>query len=295
MLSDVVLVHRIGGDVFRSESAEWRLWQTCLRKVALGPSAALSGLDLQADDHIHVGAEAYRVGLEIICGLHSPLVGETEVFGQFKSAVEAWLAAAEDAFGRDLRRFTQALIEDAKKIRAAHLSDLGSQSYGSLLRKELRAATEVHVVGAGHLAGEILPWICKDGIEVHVHARDLSKTEKLSTQFPMARFHALSQRCRKRGVLIVAAPMTAARLEAWAEGPFDRVFDLRGDREQDRLSALAADEGLVSLHELMHKISANQELVAARRKLAFETISKVVAERARHVEYRPFGWEDVCA
>ncbi len=305
MFSDLVLVHRKDGDAFRAASSDWRLWQTCLRKVAFGPAHALSELELRPEDQIHAGSEAYRVCLEIICGLHSPLVGETEVFGQFKNAVAGWFGAwpgGPDASGleRDLRRFTRALLEDAKKIRATHLNDLGSQSYGSLLRKELRGAPVVHVVGGGHLAGEILPWICKDGTNVHVHVRDLARAGKLRAQFPGVRFHGLSGRlsggAAQGSALVVAAPMSAADLAAWAGGGvFDRVFDLRGGGDADRLSSLAGDGPLTPLHELMRRISANQESIAGRRKLAFDAIANVVAERDRHVEYRPFGWEDVCA
>lgn len=295
MFNDIVLVHRRDGDGFRAESAEWRLWQTCLRKIAVGPTSALSDLELQPCDQIHRGEDAYRVCLEIVCGLHSPLVGETEVFGQFKNAVDMWLGA-DSAFSRDLRRFTQGLIEDAKRIRAAHLSDLGSQSYGSLLRRELRGVSEVHILGAGHLVGEILPWICKDGTRVHVYARNLERAEKLAAQFPEAVFSEIKPDLKLSGALVIAAPMTARALDVWSTNTsFDRVFDLRGESATDPLTQVFSRAQVAGLDELMRRISANQEMIASRRKLALDAIVKTVAERSRHVEYRPFGWEDVCA
>ena len=51
-----------------------------------------------------------------------------------------------------MQKFAQALLEDAKRIRHRHLADLGSQSYGSILRKDLKGISHIHMIGAGSLA-----------------------------------------------------------------------------------------------------------------------------------------------
>lgn len=299
MFNSLVLVHRTDGGEFRSEPrADWRYWQTCLRKLAFGSSEALDTLEASPHDQILYGQDAYRVCLEIICGLHSPLVGETEVFGQFKAAVDAWLAM-ETPLTPDLRKFAHALIEDAKKIRAQHLRDLGGQSYGSLLRKELRDERTVHILGGGHLVGEILPWLCKGQMTVHVHVRDVKRVTRLREAFPRAAFHGIHDLDQNLtpGSLIVAAPMKAEAILRWcgADRRFAHIFDLRGDSESDCLDGREIAQGITSLGELMKRISANQTTIASRRRLALDAIERLVAERARYVEYRPFGWEDVCA
>jgi hypothetical protein len=207
------------------------------------------------------------------------------------------LEVAEGVFVSELRRFLRAIIEDAKRVRSAHLSDLGSQSYGSLLRKELRGENEIHVLGAGHLAGEILPWICKDGNAVHVHVRSLARAAELREKFPNVNFHEIAEKAPMplNGALVVAAPVTAAWLNAWlatADVDFKRIADLRADSEID---VITQEASLVGLGELMRRISANQEMLQERRRLALELIFKTVAARTLHIEYRPFGWEDVCA
>ena len=67
-------------------------WQTCLRRILFLHSndnravieAAEVGKVVQPTVEVFRGQEAYRFLLEVICGLNSPIVGETAVMGQFK-------------------------------------------------------------------------------------------------------------------------------------------------------------------------------------------------------------------
>ena len=106
---------------------------------------------------------AYAHLLEVICGLGSPIVGETEVMHQFKLFVTG--LPAEHAVIRDM---SERLLADARVVRARHLVGLGSRSYGSAVRRHVRDCSRVALVGTGMLAQEILPflpdrgehWIC---------------------------------------------------------------------------------------------------------------------------------------
>ena len=110
-------------------------WQTCLRSLVLLPD------DFPHEDLAHgewlEDESAYRRLLEIACGLHSPLVGETEVFGQFKDAVQARVessltnrgGAFETAFVATLQAWSKALIEDVKLVRQKHLRDLRTSNF----------------------------------------------------------------------------------------------------------------------------------------------------------------------
>ena len=56
------------------------VWRTCVRQVAFvdDPAAIPQGVAAWHDE------AAYAHLLEVVCGLHSPIVGETEVLHQFK-------------------------------------------------------------------------------------------------------------------------------------------------------------------------------------------------------------------
>jgi hypothetical protein len=70
------------------------------------------------------------------------------------------------------------------------------------------------------------------------------------------------------------------------------IVDLRGE---SRLDGLKGFDRVMPLDELIERISSNQTLLEEKKRLALAEIDQVVLERSRHVEYRPFGWEDVCA
>lgn len=323
MFSDVLVIHRSGGqasatlalalqELAGAEVAQnWFFWQTCLRQIAVlvthgdEPNVEELRAGLRPTDEVMRGDEGYRFLLEIICGLHSPLVGETEVYGQFKNAVAAFQASAPlTPASSHMKRYFKALFEDAKRIRQTHLVDLGSQSYGSVVRREVRGlgVKNIHFIGAGQLVQEILPWIAKDGNQVHIHARDAVKARmQLGPQLKRENeVHALTAETRftEAEVLIIAAPVTAAQLESWLEsaGSLNLIIDLRADSATDQPQVPAATNlRHLVLGDVFACISQNQSLIAERKTAALAAVRDAVHERSSHVEYRPFGWEDVCA
>lgn len=124
---------------------------TCQRTLAvgLGPTA-----------HAERGEAAYRVLLEIVTGLRSPVVGETNVAGQFRAS---WRAFADDprtgSAARALAPIVDSLFADAASIRQRWLHGIGGSSYGTLARKLLkpRRGEQVLIVGTGALAASVLP------------------------------------------------------------------------------------------------------------------------------------------
>jgi len=326
MFSDVVLIHRPGGkgsqtlqpvlkEAVSFEFAKhWFFWQTCLRQIAIADELTVGALQaqLESGDEVYQGEAAYGFLLEIVCGLHSPLLGETEVYGQFKNAV-AGFQVPLTPWGSHLKRFFKVLFEDAKRIRQAHLEDLGSQSYGSVLRRELRGLKRIHILGAGQLVQEILPWLTKDGNEVHVHARDTVRAREQLTGVIKAgssKVHSLPAGHGELGVLpvhtddtglihaqavIIAAPVSAKFLEQWLKNTPGLIViaDLRADSATD-IPQLTGETHLV-LGDIFSRITQNQALLAERKNTALTAVAEAVHERNSYVEYRPFGWEDVCA
>lgn len=302
-------------------------WQTCLRSLVLVPedvsdrlvnaAASTEGSGEWLEDE-----SAYQRLLEIACGLHSPLVGETEVFGQFKEAIQQRIeglapvgGAVEAAFVATLRQWAKALIEDAKLVRQKHLLDLGSQSYGSLVRREVRDLARPHIefIGSGQLTAEILPWLLKAlkndeaGVpSVAVHARDVEKARKRiqETTKEAIGYYPLSQgpmslreqgRERATRVLIIAAPMTAEAIAAWTRDlvHYDLVIDLRGESRQDSLRGLGITSHLRELDEVFSSIESAREVASVKKNAALGLIEQRVEVRGATALHRPFGWDDV--
>src|SRR5437660_4432656 len=130
-------------------------WQTCLRRILFLSSnenravieAAEGGKALPPTVEVFRGEEAYRFLLEVICGLNSPIVGETAVMGQFK---EFSLRARfpKTAWGPFLIGLMTNLLMDAKHVRHGHLQGIGSKSYGSIVRQQVKGMPTVAALGA---------------------------------------------------------------------------------------------------------------------------------------------------
>ena len=99
------------------------------------------------------GPHAYAFLLRLACGLESKLTGETEVFGQLKQAWAQFSERGSDQ-AQQLAGYMQSLFRDVKDVRSRFLSNIGSASYGALVRRLLDTPGErvpVLLVAAGHL------------------------------------------------------------------------------------------------------------------------------------------------
>ena len=298
MLDDLIVLHHP-----KKSGENWPVaingleWQTCLRRIVLlhkSESAALIPT-LPAGAQIYEGQAAYNFLLEVICGLRSPLVAETAVMGQFKE----FCASARfpmNEWGTFLRRLTSDLLVDAKRVRSRHLEGLGSQSYGGMVRQHLKGVPSVVVLGAGQLAEEILPWIVGK-TDVTVCARNLERAKTLTEQFPEIKLAQIlsSLEERRETAIVVAAPIKAHHVAAWMAAqttPLVKVIDLRGEAESDPIQGSLP---VVRLSEMFAALKNERPKLIARVAAARDEIRKAAQRLIEQAQFRPFGWEDLCA
>jgi glutamyl-tRNA reductase len=279
MLKNLYVVHREKPLLF--SDAQVPVWTTCLRSLAFYSEEPKS--EGMPGDQLYAQADAYRFILEVICGLHSPVVGETEVFGQFKIFASAWVE-------RDPSRapLVQRLCADAKEIRSQYLTGQGIQSYGSWIKAHLDGDT-VHILGAGQLAREIEPHIAKISKQVCVHARRPDAVAWTQAT-------ALSKRAfTDGGHLVVAAPLTAAQIAEWLG---DRraltIFDLRETSTHDPLAPALAVRHHRLAEIFSHIHSTKQKLAPILASVRAEILTRSQKLEAL-AQIRPLGWDDLCA
>src|SRR5438309_5682676 len=280
-------------------------WQTCLRRVMFLNqfenrsliAAVENDKALASTIEIYRGQDAYGFLLEVICGLNSPLVGETAVMGQFREFC-AHARFPNTPWGWFLRQFTSNLLVDAKRVRHDHLQGIGSQSYGSLVRQHVKGMPMVALLGGGQLAREILPWLIGK-TEVRLFYRNQLRAKELTNDYPRTRLDQFSMgdagwQLQETG-LVIAAPLKAAEVEEWVglqRSSFSKCLDLRGDAETDPISLPFP---VIMLSELFDALRDEREKLAGRVETARAEIKLLVQQHAQQAQFRPFGWEDLCA
>lgn len=262
------------------------VWQTCLRtiKISFEPSA----LNLMDGFDAYKSEQAYRFLLEVVSGLHSPVLGETEVLGQFK-------IFANDLIESDWQfaQLFQNLMADTKKLRQRHLVNTGSHSYGSVVRK--LAGKRVAVLGAGQMCQELIPWLLKENSSVQILCRNPERAKQNFSDDLSLKFHKLENETDLTNLsidtLIVAAP-----IENDALGEMDRNLELMIDLREDSQSRdyKTKCNRSVSLSELFAMVSDQDHERQKTRALAKEFAKSLAKVRAERAMVRPFGWEDLC-
>lgn len=292
MFSEFYILHKknpTGTEVLPSDVQ--CTFKTCLRLMGFAWLSEGETLKSSKGFEVFQGARAYQFLLEVICGLHSPVVGETEVFGQFKAFLQ------NSTVDHPLATILSYAIVDTKKIRAQHLRDLGGQSYGSLVRKEIsrfaRVQTaEVHLLGSGSFVGELLPWIYKDENQVSVHARSVEKADaSFKTTYPKLKCVSLHSQKITSGIVVVAAPLASYEIQKLVENKNLTVIDLRGESRED---ACEEFKNYHTLAQFFATIEKNQQNIDHVKNTALNAIQQLSKNRMLVESFRPFGWEDIC-
>lgn len=262
------------------------VWRTCLREISFSvPQGGSTG-----DGRVFRDEGAYAHLLEVICGLDSPILGETEVMHQFK----AFAAAIPDE-RRDLKELGQRLMVDARIVRSRHLLGLGSRSYGSAVRRRVRQCGRVAIVGTGILGTEILPFVADHNRVVDVWGR----REHLNLETPRTTYRRLGDVdahpvVAGPAVLVIAAPVSSADISKLAARYSNLLvlIDLRAEAADDPPPPVAPLATLADVFAELREAAASNERSV---ELAREEIRQCALAYISREKVRPSGWHDLCA
>jgi glutamyl-tRNA reductase len=294
-MDDMVVLHRKSSQRGKPFGPKALVWKTCLRQIAFATSFEAELLRKEGDEAFE-GATAYAFLLEVICGLRSPVIGETEVFGQFKNFVSnsADFSLGSPAQDLALKNYFQTLIQAAKSLRAQHLVGLGSQGYGSLVRKLSKADESIAIFGSGQLAAEVLPWVAKEKT-TQLICRNKARGEKLQAAHPSLQvIETADQSVAVHPCLVVAAPVSDRFLLAWLKarpGQVRKILDLRGELED---ATAFGEYQFISLKDVFANIEKNRAELEQKVLHLKQIVQERAQEHCERIHYRPFGWEDLC-
>ena len=279
-------------------------WQTCLRRIQflnrIENGALIDAAErnpLTTGIEIYRSREAYEFLLEVICGLNSPLICETAVMGQFREFC-AHARFPNTSWGWFLRQLTSNVLVDAKRVRHDHLQGIGSQSYGSLVRQHVKGMPTVAVLGAGQLAREILPWLIGK-TKARFFYRNWLHAKDLLHEYPEVHLDQYSVDDagweQKETGLVIAAPMKASEVESWVRrqsSTFSKCLDLRGEAATD---PILFPIPVIKLSELFDALRLERQRLEGRVEAARAAIKQLVERQSLQAQFRPFGWDDLCA
>lgn len=272
------------------------VWKTCLRQIVFVHPEQWELFrelnDLRGDEVMKNGA-ALQFLMEVLCGLHSPVFGETEVLGQFKTYMND--LPSNHVLHR-VPGLSAMILRTVKEVRTKYLQEAGSFSYGQLLRRKIRGEESVTLWGFGQLGQEIHRWIKES--KVHIVARDVEKVRDklrelaaLKSNFP-ADAQVLSLNEVSLSSLprthIVAAPLSDSLVSDMVAASQDsQIFDLRDETGLEH-------ERITPLRDLM---SESENLKRDQRKI-LPACQQLIGERVQEyldlAIHRPYCWEDLC-
>jgi glutamyl-tRNA reductase len=281
----LALIHRIPGAA--PAPADSTAWRTCLREIHFLP-----GHRVPLETGVLTDADAYALLLEVVCGLRSPLIGETEVQAQFKQ----FLASTEAGNDPSLKRLGQRVLGDAKRIRHKHLQGFGAHSYGCLTSRYLTGCP-VAVVGTGALAAKVIeaaPSEARFDVWGRTPGRPLPTTRTgLSFSLISDASNATGTRTGPASV-VIAAPIGAHDLNKvlGCYESIDNVIDLRSS---DHQTPVVTDAPVVLLGDILAEAARSEFAGAPIVRAARADIYDLAQAFVGREELRPFGWDDVCA
>ena len=155
--------------------------KTCQRTLMVGLGETLvkffesQHASIKEDSVLWQGPQAYGMVLEILCGLQSKIIAESEVACQFRKAYRDYVH--DHARNSLILLILEKLLADAKKIRTYHLKEIGKQSYGGIVRKILltqqnQKGCRLLIKGSGALAEQIAKLVKKSFL-VYISARNV--------------------------------------------------------------------------------------------------------------------------
>jgi glutamyl-tRNA reductase len=261
------------------------VWRTCVREIAFVDPRT----EVPSGAMVMQGEAAYAHLLEVICGLDSPMVGETEVLHQFKV-----FAADLPVDHTGLREIGRQLLADARAIRSRHLIGLGSRSYGSAVRRYVADASCVAIAGTGMLAREIVPFVVRPDRQVDVWGRraecdgfDAGVTYRRLDTTKASTIDASAS-------IVIAAPLTSAQIARMASAYRDVMvlIDLRAEGPQDPPPPIAPQ---VTLADVFASVEEATRATATRVAAAKDDVHCYARAFATRAKLNPSGWHDLCA
>ena len=273
--------------------------RTCQRILKI----SFSPLQLSGHRRHFEGPQAYEFLLRFAAGLESEIKGETDVFGQVKTAFKAFLNP-ENPELENFQTLFNSLLEDTKEIRAQYLQGIGGNTYGALARRVLNPtpSSQTLILGAGQISKSVAPYFADS--KLTIYNRSVERLQELEKNLNEKGYHQLrvisdsadlNSEIKAADLIIIATPPKAEldNLVIQHCSSSARILHLGGqENEMDLFKSLP--QGTLSLSDLFalekeqslyRERQIQQAMDACRRRALLRSLSRSI-----HIHH---GWEDL--
>jgi glutamyl-tRNA reductase len=266
------------------------VWQTCLRTIVF--SHEENTIEKYSD--MYQGEHAYQFLLEVICGLHSKLIGETEIISQFKQFTKENPQAIA-------QNISDKLIQNSKTIRNKYLNGYGGQSYGSYVNTASKKYEKIVILGAGALTQDILPIIKTNQANITIKTKCTNKYSYLKLKYPHIKLdkfeHSLDIKNKNKlsTLIVIAAPINSHILENYITRTYKtaKVLDMRAIVDGPALQ-LDNTYQYQTLNNIFENLSSTHLKLKNKLPTIKQEIHLISKKWNEYILQRPYGWDDLC-
>ena len=252
------------------------------------------------------GVEAYEFLLRFASGLESEIKGETDVFGQLKTAIKTF---SEQHPEFDEQNLFSRLFEDTKEIRAQYLQGIGGNTYGALARRILNpnSASTVLILGAGQISKSVAPYFADSALTLFNRTED--RLLELKSDLEKKGYRKIAYTSDETGLpaliesanlILIATPAgseldakIAEKIARLPESARPKILHLGGQaRELAHFEAAGVSiltlSDLFSIEKEQHHLrekQIHQAMDACRKRALLRSLSRSISI--------PHGWEDL--
>lgn len=289
-------------------SGEVFILKTCQRTLVMGfgekPFLHLrqSALVEETITDIFSGIDAYVFLMETITGLRSEVVAEYEVVGQFKEAYQEYSRIPER--NAQILNILEKIFQDNKKVRTAHLTEIGQLTYAGIARKLIHTRVsdgDVLVLGSGTLAEDLIK-LLKKKHNVFISARNEARVSELSALYELSVIKWEDKKAYAKFPFIVNTIGTDAILfnEDFFEEFFAPTFPPQMKLFIDLGSPsvietkLTESAGVLRLEDIFRQSAKLNIEKMEKVKRAKEAIAQLAEKRKKpSLSSTPFDWEEL--
>lgn len=269
---------------------DWISWHTCMRSIYLSDERILEdheNLDTIQGFEIYRGFSAYSFLVEVVCGLHSKLYGESEIQAQFRDRFSP-PQLGNSAFELSILRLRDQVLEHSKIIRTQFLTGIGRMSYGSLAETWIRGFSKVHLFGTGNLAESLLPYLVQSNRRITVYGRNVQRLEFFESKFDIQIKNWESYSPDSSPVIIASTYFPESILETMSFVP--KILDFR----EDFTSRIACNwNHYIPFSTMLHSIQNTQKNIIEIKPQIVKMISHLTHDREEEQTHFLNGWEDL--